>query len=219
MIYCIFSDATFVIIKTMEKNEFRVLMKHFFFMGKSAADTKKWLDECYADSAPAEATIRKWFAKFRTGHMSTEDDERSGRPKEAVTDENIKKIHKMILDDRKLKLHEIAEALKISKERVGHIIHEYLDMRKLCAKWVPRVLTIERIDDSEACLQLITHNKPDFFRRYVTIYVKLGSITTLRSPIVNQPSRLHAMNRLQSVERLNSRLARSWPQFFGMLME
>lgn len=157
----------------MEKNEFRVLMKHYFLMGKSAADTKKWLDECYADSAPAEATIRKWFAKFRTGHMSTEDDERSGRPKEAVTDENIKKIHKMILDDRKLKLHEIAEALKISKERVGHIIHEYLDMQKLCAKWVPRVLTInqkqQRIDDSEACLQLITHNKPDFFRRYVTI--------------------------------------------------
>lgn len=60
-------------------------------MKKSAADTKKWLDECYPDSAPGEATIRKWFAKFRTGHMSTEDDERSGRPKEAVTDENIKK--------------------------------------------------------------------------------------------------------------------------------
>ena len=37
-----------------------------------------------------------------------------------------------------MKLIEIAETLKISKERVGHIVDEYLDMRKLCSKWVPR---------------------------------------------------------------------------------
>lgn len=157
----------------MEKKEFRVLIKHYFLMKKNAADTKKWLDECYPDSAPGEATIRKWFAKFRTGHMSTEDDERSGRPKEAVTDENIQKIHKMILNDRKLKLIEIAEALKVSKERVGHIVHEFLGMRKLCAKWVPRELTFDqkqqRIDDSEQCLAMFTRNKPEFLRRYVTM--------------------------------------------------
>nr|XP_012563462.1 unnamed protein product [Hydra vulgaris] len=139
----------------MEKKEFCVLMKHYFLMKKSAADTKKWLDECYPDSAPGEATIRKWFAKFRTGHMSTEDDERSGRPKEAVTDENVKKIHKIVLNDQKVKFLETADTLKISKEYVGHIIHEYLDMRKLCAKWVLRELTIDqkqrRINDSEQC--------------------------------------------------------------------
>ncbi|KAF7273371.1 hypothetical protein GWI33_013923 [Rhynchophorus ferrugineus] len=33
--------------------------------------------------------------------MSAEDGERSGRPKEVVTDENIKNIHKMILNDRR----------------------------------------------------------------------------------------------------------------------
>jgi hypothetical protein len=76
--------------------------------------------------------------------MSIEDDVRSGRPKEAVTDENIKKVHKIILNDRKVKLIEIAETLKIPKERVGHIVHEYMDRRKLCAKWVPRVLTIDQ---------------------------------------------------------------------------
>lgn len=157
----------------MDKKEFRVLMKHNFFMKKSAADTKKWLDECYSDSAPSEATIRKWFAKFRTGHMSIEDDERSGRPKEVVTAENVKKVHKIILNDRKVKLSEIAETLKISKERVGHIVHEYLGFRKLCAKWVPRMLTPdqkqERVDDSEQCLELFKRNKPEFLRRYVTM--------------------------------------------------
>ncbi|KAF7286381.1 hypothetical protein GWI33_005674 [Rhynchophorus ferrugineus] len=67
--------------------------------------------------------------------MSTEDGERSGRLKEVVTEEIIKKIHKIILNDHKLKLNEIADTLKISTECIHHIIHKYLGMRKFCAKW------------------------------------------------------------------------------------
>lgn len=157
----------------MEKKEFRVLIKYCFLKGKNTVEAKTWLDNEFPDSAPGKSTIIDWYAKFKRGEMSTEDGERSGRPKEVVTDENIKKIHKMILNDRKMKLIEIAEALKISKERVGHIIHQYLDMRKLCAKWVPRELTFDqkqrRVDDSKRCLQLLTRNTPEFFRRYVTM--------------------------------------------------
>jgi hypothetical protein len=94
--------------------------------------------------------------------MSIKDDAHSGRPKEAVSDENIKKV----------KLIEIAETLKISKKCVGHIVDEYLDMRKLCAKWVPRQLTIDqnqqRADDSEQYLAIFNRNKDKFFRRYIT---------------------------------------------------
>ncbi|CAK1586950.1 unnamed protein product [Parnassius mnemosyne] len=105
--------------------------------------------------------------------MSTENDERSGRPKEAVTDENIKKIHKMILEDRKLRLICIADPLKISKERVGYIVYEYLGMRKLCVKCVPRELTIDQkeecVDSSEQFLKLFNRNRSEFLCRYVTI--------------------------------------------------
>uniref|UniRef100_A0A6M2DT53 Putative histone-lysine n-methyltransferase setmar-like protein n=1 Tax=Xenopsylla cheopis TaxID=163159 RepID=A0A6M2DT53_XENCH len=121
----------------MEKEEFRVLIKHYFLIGKNASEAKKSLDKHYPKSAPDYHVVKYWFAKFKTGHMGTKDDERSGRPKEVVTPENIKKIHKIILDDRKVTLIEIAETLKISSERVHHIIHEYLGMRKLCAKWMP----------------------------------------------------------------------------------
>ncbi|XP_025162257.1 histone-lysine N-methyltransferase SETMAR-like [Harpegnathos saltator] len=90
-----------------------------------------------------------------------------------LTDENIKKVHKIILNDRRVKLIDIAETLKISKERVGHIVHEYLNMRKLCAKWVPRVLTIDpkqqRFDDSEQYLAIFNRNKDEFFRPYITM--------------------------------------------------
>ena len=157
----------------MDKKEFRVLIKHCFLAKKNTVETKVWLDKHYSDFAPAKSTVEKWFAKFKRGEMSTEDDARSGRPKEAVTDENIKKVHKIIFDNRKVKLIEIAETLKISKERVGHIVDEYLNMRKLCSKWVPRELTTDqkqqRIDDSKQCLELFNRNKSEFLRRYVTM--------------------------------------------------
>jgi hypothetical protein len=85
--------------------------------------------------------------------------------KEAVTDENIKKVHKIILNDRKVKLIEIAETLKISKKRVAHIVHEYLDMQKLCAIDQNQ----QRIDDSKQCLAIFNRKKDEFFRRYITM--------------------------------------------------
>jgi hypothetical protein len=72
-----------------------------------------------------------------------------------------------------VKLIEIAETLKKSKKRVEHIVQEYLDMQKLCAKWVPHVLTIvqkqQRVYDSEQFLAIFNSNKDEFFRRYITM--------------------------------------------------
>jgi len=62
----------------------------------------------------------------------------------------------MVLDDRRMKVREIAETIGISKERVGYILHEELDMKKLCARWVPHLLTADqkctRMKISEQCL-------------------------------------------------------------------
>ena len=70
----------------------------------------------------------------------------------------------MILADRKLKLREIAKELKISDGSVFTFLREYLSMRKLCSKWVPRLLTVnhkQQIDDSKCYLELFNRNKQD----------------------------------------------------------
>ena len=46
---------------------------------------------------------------------NTDDVERSGRPNSAVVPENIKKVHRMVLANRKWKLREKAATLKISE--------------------------------------------------------------------------------------------------------
>jgi hypothetical protein len=141
-------------------------MKHCFLAKRNTVDAKAWLDKHYLDSAPAKSTVEKWFAKLKRGDMCIEGDARKGRPKEAV---------KIILNDRKVKLIEIAETLKISKEPVGYIVHEYLDMQMLCVKWLPRMLTIDQnqqhVDDSEKFLAIFNRNKYEFFHRYITMDV------------------------------------------------
>ena len=46
--------------------------------------------------------------------------------------------------DCELKLCEIAEELKISEGSVFTILHEHLSLRKLCLKWVRRLLTVDQ---------------------------------------------------------------------------
>ena len=76
-------------------------MKHWFLMGKNTAESKQWLDKRYGDSAPEKSTIIEWYAEFKSGRTYTDDAERSGRPKSAVAPENITKVHKIVLGDRK----------------------------------------------------------------------------------------------------------------------
>jgi hypothetical protein len=60
----------------------------------------------------------------------------------------------------------IAEQLGISHERVKSIIHEDVDMRKLCMKWVPKCLntdqTHQRCQSSEQLLEFFWRDPNDF---------------------------------------------------------
>jgi hypothetical protein len=78
----------------------------------------------------------RWVAGFRTGYFGTEDEEHSGRSTQVTIPENMTAIQSMILVDRRVYAKKIEGTLGISRERVGYIIHEILDIRKLSAKWV-----------------------------------------------------------------------------------
>ena len=79
----------------------------------------------------------------------------------------------MLLDDRRMKVREIAETIGISKESVGYIFREELDMKKLCARWVPRLLAADqkrtRMEISEQCSERFNKNETDFMHRFITM--------------------------------------------------
>lgn len=46
----------------------------------------------------------------------------------------IEKIHRIVMEDRRMKVRDIAEIIGISIDRVHNILHKKLEMKKLCAR-------------------------------------------------------------------------------------
>jgi len=90
-----------------------------------------------------------------------------------TTPEINDQIHKLILEERWILNKSIAEQLGISREWVGSIIHENLDMWKLSAKWVPKCLNTDQKlqwwQSSEQLLEFFRHDPNDFLLRLVTM--------------------------------------------------
>ena len=121
--------------------ETRALMKLFFGgQGNAPQEIHAILQETLGEYAPSYTTVKNWVAQFKCGDFSTCIAPRPGRPKIVTIPEIIDQIHELISDDRRISAKSIAEQLGISSERVGSIIHEDLDMRKLSAKQVPKCL-------------------------------------------------------------------------------
>jgi transposase len=158
----------------MDKIEYRAVVKFFVKEGLKPNEIHSKFIKIFWDSSPSFSTIKKWAAEIKRGRTSLEDDPRERTPKSALTSEIIEQVHDMVLDDRRMKVREIAETIGILKERVGYILREELDMKKVCARWVPFLLTADqkrtRMKISEQCLERFNKNKTDFVRRFTYYY-------------------------------------------------
>jgi len=125
--------------------ETRDVIKVFFFLrGKAPKEIQAILKETFVEHTPSYFTVKNWVAQFKCGDFSTCVAPRPGRHKTVTTQEIIDQIHELILEDRQISSKLIAEQLGISRERVGSIIHEDLDMQKLSPKWVPKCLNADQ---------------------------------------------------------------------------
>jgi len=79
----------------------------------------------------------------------------------------------MILKNRRVTIKYVAECLKLSSGTTHHIIADVLSYNKVCARWVPRMLTVEimrvRMQTSNRNLELYRTDPDKFLRRYVTM--------------------------------------------------
>ena len=120
------------------------VIKFSFLQGKAPKEIHTILKETLGEHAPSYATIKNWVAQFKLGDFSTCDVPRPGWSKTVTTPEIIHQIHKLILEDHRISAKSIAEQLGISREQVGSIIHEDLDMQKLSAKSFPKCLNADQ---------------------------------------------------------------------------
>jgi transposase len=121
----------------------RAVMKYVFLKGNSIKKNYDDMSVTLGDKRPSYSTVENWVARNRTRHLSTEDEERSGRPTQATIPVNVDAIYSMILDDRRLSAKKLAETLAISLESIGYIVHEILDISSQ-PNWSPKVSMLIR---------------------------------------------------------------------------
>ncbi|XP_048252714.1 protein GVQW3-like [Haliotis rufescens] len=153
----------------MDKSEYRAEIKFLVLEGQSAKQVEERLTAVYGESSPSSATIKRWVKEFQRGRGSLEDDARSGRPSTSTSPENIDTVHKLVMENRCITLHELEETTGLSYRSIHNIIHGKLHMSKVCARWVPRMPTddmkLSRVTISGA---LYNANPDDFHFRIVT---------------------------------------------------
>ena len=73
--------------------------------------------------------------------MSCEDRRRSGRLSTCRNDENLEKVRNAISADRRWTIDEISEITGLSWSSCQRMLMEDLNMKRISAKFVPRLLT------------------------------------------------------------------------------
>ena len=89
-------------------------------------------------------TVFRLVKAFKAGKFSVEDDTRPRRPKTSVTKANIAAVKIVVERDARLSVKDIASCTGISEGSVQTILKKRLDLRKICARWVPHLLTEEQ---------------------------------------------------------------------------
>ena len=156
----------------MENSEYRTVIKYLRRKGLSSREVYEDMLGTLGRDCPSYATITKWYREFRMGYTSINDGKRSGRPSDARSQENINRVEKLINSDRRVNIHHIGRTLGLSYGTVQRIIHDDLKLKKLSARWVPRMLTKaqkkRRVEVSQQLLDRYNEDPDDFINRLLT---------------------------------------------------
>jgi transposase len=64
----------------------------------------------YGDNCLSRSKIYKWIDHFKKGRTSVCDEERSGRPSKSRSENNIQAVERMVQENRRITVDDIAEA-------------------------------------------------------------------------------------------------------------
>ena len=125
----------------MEKVEYRSVIKFLFLQKKTPKTIHEEMLDVYHNDCLSYDVVKHWCKQFKCGRLSIHDESRSGRPSTSCCDDVVHKVEEMILLDRRVRVKNIAAELGISQGSVFDIIHGQMNMTKVSARWIPRLLT------------------------------------------------------------------------------
>ena len=112
------------------------------------------------------------MAEFKDPERGFEGGPRMGRPSTITANENVESVERIVMRDRQISIHRLAEELTISKTIIHEIMNNHMGMNKVCTRWVPKLLTpiqcANRVDCCQELLQQSEVNPAKFFDSIVS---------------------------------------------------
>ncbi|PNF42608.1 hypothetical protein B7P43_G01287 [Cryptotermes secundus] len=140
-------------------------------LGDTQAETIRKIQQAFGDDAMGVTQIKEWFNRFKHGRMSADSEQRSGRPSTSRNADVIEKVRTLIMEDRRLAIREVADEVGISRGSANTILTEDFGMRRVAAKFVPKLLSPEqqqlRLEVAQDMLECANRD-PEFLKTVIT---------------------------------------------------
>ncbi|PNF20988.1 hypothetical protein B7P43_G09499 [Cryptotermes secundus] len=158
---------------TFSLQEQRVIIHFLHLRGATPIEIHPQLSETCGDGVMNVKNVRSWARQFKEGRTSCDNELKQSRPRTSRSDNMVERVEKVVLEDRRLSVENIASKVGISVGSVHKILHKDLRMQKVSSRWVPRILA----DDHKAarmaiCQAMLTRDEGmngTFFSSTVTM--------------------------------------------------
>ena len=153
------------------KAEQRSYIKFCVKLGKTPMETKKMLEMTQSGRDVSRALVYRWHRRFANDPSSPYSTKGGGRP--TIINESLTSDVKTALGkDARLTVREIAHEFDIGVATAHKMLTEKLNMERVCARWVPRLLTESdqqrRVSASQAFLKRWKAGGDLFLDRIIT---------------------------------------------------
>ncbi|XP_072145081.1 histone-lysine N-methyltransferase SETMAR-like [Dermacentor andersoni] len=155
----------------VDRLEQRYCIKFCQKLGDSQVETIRKIQTAFGYDAMSSTHIKQWYDRLKDGHTSVKSESRSGRPSTCRNNHVNAEVNAVVMRDRRVTIREIAEDVGIRTFSAHFIKTEDLAMKRVAAKFVPKLLTVQqkqlRVEVSQDMLDS-TNSDLDFMNTIIT---------------------------------------------------
>jgi len=104
--------------------EQRANIKFCFKLGKTATETVELMRQVYGDNCLSGTQIFRWYARFKSGVETIEDEARPGHPFSVRNEGLIAKVRKQIQEEHCVTVRMMADEFGVNREMIHQILVE-----------------------------------------------------------------------------------------------
>lgn len=152
--------------------EVRAVIRFLSAKGLKAIDIHREICAVYGENIMSDGMVRKWVRAFKDGRTNVHDEQRSGRPS-VVNESLVQEVDNKVRENRRFTISSLRDDFpNVSRSVLYGIVTEHLNYRKLCARWVPKMLTdvhkTKRLSSALTFLERYHNDGDDFLSQIVT---------------------------------------------------